>query len=82
LLSLFSWARLRDALGARLWRVLQTAAMEYIAYLFAVDFILIRLHDHGMAGYPLSYVPFGGTVGEFFLRMAAMEWCGTGWWLD
>ena len=72
ILALFSWARLRDVLGPRLWRVLRTAAMEYIAYVFAVDFILIQLHEHGTAGYPLSYVPFAGMlVGGFCLRIVA-----------
>ncbi len=46
--------------------------MEYIAYVFAVDFILIQLHEHGTAGYPLSYVPFAGMlVGGFCLRIVA-----------
>jgi hypothetical protein len=58
LLALFSWPRLRDALGLRWWRIVRTIAMEYIAYVFAVDFILGPLHGHGVAGYPLSYVPF------------------------
>ena len=31
LLALFSWPRLRDALGPRLWRIFRTIALEYIA---------------------------------------------------
>jgi hypothetical protein len=72
LLALFSWPRLRDALGARLWRILRTIAMEYIAYVFAVDFILIPLYEHGVGGYPPSYVPFAVMlVGGAGLRIAA-----------
>ena len=72
LLALFSWPRLRDALGPPLWRILRTIAMEYIAYVFAVDFILIPLHEHGAGGYPLSYVPFAVMlVGGAGLRIAA-----------
>jgi len=72
LLVLFSWPRLRDALGARLWRILLTITMECIAYVFAVDFIFIPLQDHGVKGYPLSYVPFAVMlIGGFGLRIAA-----------
>jgi hypothetical protein len=73
LLALFSWPRLRDALGPHRWRVVRTVAMEYIAYVFAVDFILIPLHEHGAGGYPLSYVPFAFMlVGGAGLRIAAV----------
>jgi hypothetical protein len=73
LLALFSWPRLRDALGPQPWRILRTIAMEYIAYVFAVDFILIPLHGHGVGGYPLSYVPFAVMlVGGAGLRIAAV----------
>jgi hypothetical protein len=73
LLALLSWQRLRDALGPRLWRVVRTMAMEYIAYVFAVDFILGPLQAHGAKNYPLSYVPFAVMlVGGFCLRIAAV----------
>jgi hypothetical protein len=72
LLALLSWTRLREMLGSRAWHVLRTVAMEYIAYVFAVDFILIQLDEHGAAGYPLSYVPFAVLlVGGFCLRVIA-----------
>jgi hypothetical protein len=72
LLALFSWPRTRDALGPGAWRILRTVAMEYIAYVFAVDFILIPLQEHGVGGYPLSYVPFAVMlVGATGLRIAA-----------
>ena len=72
LLALFSWPRLRDALGPHSWRIVRTVAMEYIAYVFAVDFILIPLQEHGVGGYPLSYVPFAVMlVGGTSLRIAA-----------
>jgi hypothetical protein len=73
LLALFSWPRLRDALGPHQWRIVRTIAMEYIAYVFAVDFIIIPLHEHGVGGYPLSYVPFAiMLVGGAGLRIAAV----------
>ena len=71
LLALLSWPRLRDALGPGLWRLLRTIATEYIAFVFAVDFILAPLYQHG--GYPLSYVPFAVMlVGGAGLRITAV----------
>jgi hypothetical protein len=40
LLALLSLQKLQATLGPRLWRTLRTAAMEYIALVFAADFIL------------------------------------------
>ena len=37
LLALFSWPRLRDAIGPRLWGMFRTIALEYIAIAFAAD---------------------------------------------
>jgi len=72
-LALFSWPRLRDALGPPLWQIVRITAMEYIAYVFALDFILIPLSEHGAGGYPLSYVPFAVMlVGAAGLRVAAV----------
>jgi hypothetical protein len=71
-LALFSWPRLRDALGLRLWRALRTIALEYIALVFAVDFILAPLQANGFGTYPLSYLPFAAVlVGGTGLRLAA-----------
>ena len=58
LLALFSWPRLRDALGPRLWLIFRTIAIEYIALVFAADFILGPLETRGFGKYPLSYLPF------------------------
>ena len=70
--ALFSLPRLRSALGPRLWRISCTMAMEYIALVFAVDFIRIPLYEHGLKGYPLSYVPFAlMLIGGFGLRVGA-----------
>ena len=46
--------------------------MQYIALVFAVDFVVDPLQASGVAGYPLGYLPFvviliGGAV----LRVAA-----------
>ena len=48
LLALFSLPRLRDALGPLLWRISCTMAMEYIALVFAFDFIRIPLQANGL----------------------------------
>jgi hypothetical protein len=49
-----------------------TLALEYIALVFAVDFILEPLQATGAAKYPLSYVPFlVMLVGGALLRLAA-----------
>jgi hypothetical protein len=58
LLALFSVPRLREALGLRLWRTFRTIALEYIALVFAVDFILNPLQAVGLGKYPRSYLPF------------------------
>jgi hypothetical protein len=58
LLALFSLPRLRDALGPRLWRAFCTIALEYIALVFAADFILLPLWAGGFGKYPLTYLPF------------------------
>jgi hypothetical protein len=72
LLALFSLPRLRNALGLRLWRMLRTVALEYIALVFAVDFIVLPLEAGGLSGYPVSYLPFTGMlVGGTALRVAA-----------
>jgi hypothetical protein len=65
LLALFSLPRLRGALEPRIWRALRAIAVEYIALVFAYDFIFGPLEAIGRT-YPLSYVPFalvlaGGT---------------------
>lgn len=71
-LALFSLPRLRDALGPRLWRTLCTVALEYIALVFAADFILEPLQAGGPEKYPLSYLPFVAMlIGGAGLRLAA-----------
>jgi hypothetical protein len=72
LLALFSLPRLRDALGPQLWRISCTIAMEYIALVFAVDFIRLPLQVNGLGKYPLSYLPFAlMLVGGVGLRVAS-----------
>lgn len=71
-LSLFSLRRLRDWLGPRLWRISSEAAMQYIALVFAADFIAEPLKVSGADSYPLSYVPFAVMLlGGVILRLAA-----------
>ena len=73
LLALFSLPRLRDTLGPQLWRISCMIAMEYIALVFFVDFIRIRLHGNGLSNYPLSYLPFAlMLVGGVGLRIISL----------
>jgi hypothetical protein len=72
LLALFSVAGVRDALGPRLWHIVLTLALDYIALVFAADFILNPLQATGVDKYPLSYVPFVVMlIGGVLLRVAA-----------
>jgi len=72
LLALFSLPRLREALGPRLWRMFLMIALNYIALVFAADFIQGPLETRGIANYPLSYLPFSlMLVGGVGLRVAA-----------
>jgi hypothetical protein len=58
LLALFSLPRVRDAVGPLLWRISLVIALNYIALVFAADFIEGPLKRGGIANYPLSYLPF------------------------
>jgi hypothetical protein len=72
LLALISLPRLHDTLGPHLWRSLRTAAIEYIALVFAADFILAPLQAGRFGKYPLSYLPFAlMLIGGAGLRVAA-----------
>jgi hypothetical protein len=72
LLALFSLPGLRDALGPRLWRICLVISLNYIALVFAADFIEGPLKSRGIANYPLSYVPFAlMLVAGVVLRAAA-----------
>lgn len=71
-LALFSLAGLRDALGPRLWRICLVISLNYIALVFAADFIEGPLKSRGIAHYPLSYMPFAlMLVAGVGLRSAA-----------
>ena len=70
LLALISLPRLHDTLGPLLWRTLRTAAIEYIALVFAADFILAPLQANGLGSIP-SYLPFALLlIGGAGLRVA------------
>jgi hypothetical protein len=78
-LALCSLPRIRDRLGPRAWRILSEGAMQYIALVFAVDFIVEPLRANGLGKYPLTYLPFVGMlVGGALLRLAA-QIRGRGW---
>jgi hypothetical protein len=71
-LALGSLPRLRDALGPRLWRLSMEVALQYIAFVFAVDFIIEPLQANGADKYPLTYLPFTlALLGGAALRLAA-----------
>jgi hypothetical protein len=58
LLAFFSVPRVRDAMGPRFWRISLVIALNYIALVFAADFIEGPLKRGGLANYPVSYLPF------------------------
>jgi hypothetical protein len=58
LLALFSLPPVRDAVGPRLWRISLVIALNYIALVFAADFIEGPLKMGGIANFPLTYLPF------------------------
>jgi hypothetical protein len=58
LLALSSLPQLRDLFRPRLWWTFRTIALEYIALVFAADFILAPLQAGGLGKYPLTYLPF------------------------
>jgi hypothetical protein len=73
LLALFSLPRVRDAMGPLLWRISLVIALNYIALVFAADFIEGPLKRGGIANYPLSYLPFAlMLIAGAGLRVAAL----------
>ena len=58
LLALFSFLPLSNPLGRGLWRVLRLLGMEYIAFVFATDFIFLHFHDDVLRKQPFQYMPF------------------------
>lgn len=73
-LTLLSLPRLRDLIGQRVWCILSEGAMQYIALVFAVDFIVEPLQANGAGKYPLTYLPFViMLVGGALLRLAALS---------
>ena len=50
--------RIQNVIGDALWRFIRTVSIEYIALVFAADFIFSPLQKEGISKYPLSYLPF------------------------
>lgn len=74
-LALFSLPRLRDWFGPRTLRIFSESAMQYIAMVFAVDFVIEPLRANGPEKYPLTYLPFVVMLlGGALLRLAAQIW--------
>jgi hypothetical protein len=64
-LVLLSVGAVRQNLPGRMWRILQTIGLEYIAYLFFLDFLQpasAGLCEGACRKQPLAYVPFGALI--------------------
>jgi hypothetical protein len=72
-LALGSVRLLRDLVKTNYWRVFTTVAMEYIAFLFFRDFVLLPLQEG--VGLPLRYLPFAIliTLGVLLRLTATMR---------
>jgi hypothetical protein len=78
-LALLSLQPLQRMLGPRIWRVTRFFAVEYIALVFAYDFIWGPLLASG-GRYPLSYLPFAlMLICGAGLRLAAL---GKRFWVN
>jgi hypothetical protein len=75
LLAFFSLGKLGESLGSKAWRTLRIAAMNYILFAFAIDFVpaLIRPSPSSMnVLYLVAYVPFAAmSVAAPLLVLAA-----------
>jgi hypothetical protein len=71
-LALFSLPQLRAGLGPRVWQISRTIGLEYIALVFAFDFIFLPLHG-GYDKYPPSDFPLAVMlVSGASMRFAAL----------
>ncbi len=64
-LVLLSVRAVRQNLPGRAWRILQTIGLEYIAYLFFLDFLQpgsAGLCEAACRKQPLAYAPFGALI--------------------
>jgi hypothetical protein len=69
-LALGSAKLFRDLVKTNYWRVFSTVAMEYIAFLFFRDFVLLPLQEG--VGLPLRYLPFATLIAlGVLLRLTA-----------
>jgi len=75
LLAFFSFENLAESLGPRAWRTLRIAAMNYILFAFAIDFVpkVIPSGPRSMNfEYLIAYVPFAAmSVAAPLLVLAA-----------
>jgi hypothetical protein len=74
LLAFFSFAKLAESLGPRAWRTLRIAAMNYILFAFAIEFVpRVILSGRNMNFvYLIAYVPFASmSVAAPLLVLAA-----------
>ena len=71
LLALLSFIQFRNLHAPRIWWWFRTIATEYIAFVFALDFILDPIRSQGLGNYPWTYLPFAVMlIGGASLRLA------------
>ena len=69
-LAMASLECLRGLWSSRAWRLFSTVALEYIAFLFFRDFVLLPLQSH--AGRSIEYAPFAALI----LLAVPLRWIG------
>ena len=79
LLVFFSFGRQRELLGPKSWWLLRVVGLNYIAYIFAVDFLQDPLH--GGITHVLEYLPFAALAiaGPALVLAASLQRVARGW---
>jgi len=72
-LAMGSWPRLRALWESRLWRMFSIVVLEYIAFLFFRDFVLLPLQFR--VAHPAEYLPFGLLI----ILGAMLRWLAAAW---
>jgi hypothetical protein len=73
-LALGSWQRLSALWKRRLWRIFSAVVLEYVAFLFFRDFVLLPLQFR--VAHPAEYLPFALLIilGVMLRWLAALAW--------
>jgi len=67
-LAISSWQRLRALWESRLWRIFSVIVLEYVAFLFFRDFVLLPLQFRVV--HPSEYLPFASLI----IMGAVLRW--------